>query len=89
MAALCQLPLVLSVRRRWLCVRGQNRRHHHLLGAETSYGALGVPSGTPTFAAVSVGGSYDGYACGVRTDGTITCWGDNNVRVDTRRPPGR
>jgi len=34
-----------------------------------------VPSGTYT--AVSASGSHGSHSCGVKTEGTVVCWGSN------------
>ena len=53
----------------WAFVRAAHRRHHHLLGQQREATA---PGGQYT--AVTAGG----YSCALRTDATITCWGDND-----------
>jgi len=59
-------------------------------GASTGSGgssASNIPAGA--FLSVSVVDSMEagtlGYACGVRTDGTVACWGDNTYGEAT--PP--
>ena len=60
-------------RGRLFCLRPKDRRHDRLLGSEL------LRSGDPpagAFTQVSAGASF---ACGLKTDGTIACWGaDNN-----------
>jgi alpha-tubulin suppressor-like RCC1 family protein len=47
-------------------------------GSILSAGTIAVPTGM--FSSISVG---DDYACGVRTDGSVTCWGDNSYGQGT------
>ena len=51
-------------------VRAAHRRHHHLLGMERLPGRRPRPDGQ--YSAVTAGAWH---SCGLRTDGTITCWG--------------
>ena len=44
-------------------------------------GKADAPSGT--FKTVSAGG---GHSCGLRTDDTITCWGDKTTNGETDAP---
>jgi alpha-tubulin suppressor-like RCC1 family protein len=46
---------------------------------------LESPSTRTSFASVSVGNMY---ICGVKTDGTIACWGDTYGAPDTPPPAG-
>ena len=58
-------------RRLFPFVRAAHRRHHHLLGRQRR-GEGTAPDGQ--YSAVTA--SFN-YSCGLRTDGTITCWGAN------------
>ena len=51
-------------------------------GARNYHGETDAPEGT--FTAVTAGSAH---SCGLRTDGTITCWG-NNSHAQTDPPPG-
>ncbi len=61
-------------------LRGEDRRHRGLLGVERLTGQATPPAGT--FTQVSAGVVH---TCGVKTDGTVACWGDNDYGQAT--PP--
>ena len=63
-------------------MRSAHQRHHHLLGLQF-HGQTDAPSGQ--FNAVSAGGNH---TCGLRTNNTITCWGDN-AHGQTDAPSGQ
>ena len=82
-----------GVRRQLPYLRAEHRGEPSSAGATTKTGRLARPDGT--FTAVSAGLHH---SCGVRTDGTIACWGSNRLGQATplaggvhgrrrRRPP--
>ena len=60
-------------------LRGAHRRSRRLAGGGEEYGKTVPPEGE--FTSVSAG---EDYSCGVRTDGSIECWGGSQTVIPAR-----
>ena len=72
-------PIHRHHRRRQPLLRPANRQHHHMLGQQRLRGRPTRPTANtpPSPPAAS-------HSCALRTDNTITCWGNNNYGAGRR-----
>lgn len=54
-------------------------------GAVACWGIIGSPKGE--FQSISLGGSHEQFGCGVRTDNTLACWGNDSYGWGQLLPP--
>ncbi len=54
-------------------------------GAVACWGTIGSPIGT--FRSISLGGSHEQFGCGIRTDNTLACWGNDSYGWGQLLPP--